>query len=400
MKSKRLSLSFRLPRTVVILGFVSFFNDTASEMITPLLPVFLTLTLGAGPAVVGLVEGIAEATASLLKLLSGWLADRGWNRKNLVLGGYVMSNSARPLIGLVLGWGWVLLLRFLDRIGKGLRTAPRDALIAAAVARQVRGQAFGFQRALDHAGAMLGPLLAFVLLSSGMSMEQVFIASVAPGILVVLLLAFGLPSTRTEPKAVLSQPLRWRMLDTRLRALILASGGLALATVPEVFLILWAQDRGLQVLWIPLVWAAAHGVKTIVALPAGIMSDRLGRLPVVVIGWSLRIVLLLTLALVEGGSVTTWFLFLAYAGGLAFTEGAERALIGDLAPLQLRATVFGLYHLVCGIMVLPGAVLFGVIWQVVSPGAAFVTAAVLTSLAAAVLLWFANAKSGIIGKRE
>ncbi|HKJ22310.1 MAG TPA: MFS transporter, partial [Gammaproteobacteria bacterium] len=141
-----------LPRTVIVLGFVSLLNDSASEMIVPLLPLFLTINLGAGPLIVGLIEGLAEATASVLKLVAGWLADRGWRHKRLVLGGYLLSNSARPLIGLALGWSWVLALRFLDRVGKGLRTAPRDALIAGAVETHRRGRAFGFHRAMDHTG--------------------------------------------------------------------------------------------------------------------------------------------------------------------------------------------------------------------------------------------------------
>ncbi|HFQ89029.1 MAG TPA: MFS transporter, partial [Desulfobulbus sp.] len=181
-----------LPRTVVILGLVSFFNDTASEMITPLLPVFLIATLGAGPAVVGLVEGVAEATASLLKLVSGRMADRGWSHKGLVLGGYSVSNLARPLVGLALGWNLVLLLRFLDRVGKGLRTSPRDALITASTDATRLGRAFGFHRALDNAGAMLGPLCAWAILREGVPMAHVFLWSLVPGILVVCLLGFGL----------------------------------------------------------------------------------------------------------------------------------------------------------------------------------------------------------------
>jgi hypothetical protein len=172
-----------LPRTVVVLGLVSMLNDAASEMITPLLPVFLTATLGAGPAVVGLVEGLAEATSSVLKLVSGWLADRGWKPKLLVVGGYTTSNMARPLIGLALNWPWVLLMRFFDRLGKGLRTAPRDAMISSAVDRERRGRAFGFHRAMDHGGAIIGPLLAFGLLATGFSTTHVFLASVVPGML-------------------------------------------------------------------------------------------------------------------------------------------------------------------------------------------------------------------------
>ncbi len=323
-----------LPRTVIILGLVSFLNDTASEMITPLLPLFLTATLGAGPAIVGLVEGVAEATASILKLVSGWLADRGWSAKKLIVGGYTVSNSARPLIGFALGWGWVLMLRFLDRVGKGIRTAPRDALIAASTDEQIRGRAFGFHRTLDHGGAMLGPLLAFGLLQWGMSMEHVFMAAVVPGIVVILLLVSGL---KVSPKVKPEQPparLHWRGLDARVKGLVLASGGLALATTPEAFLVLWANQGGITVAWVPLLWAAASGVKAVVSGPAGALSDRYGRLPIVSIGWTTRVLLLVAFAWLPDGGMTVWALFLGYAAALAFTEGAERALLGDFAPTE------------------------------------------------------------------
>jgi len=375
-----------LPRTVVILGLVSFLNDAASEMITPLLPIFLTATLGAGPAVVGLVEGFAEASASMLKFISGRLADRGWNAKGLVIGGYSLSNSARPLIGLAFGWSGVLLLRFLDRVGKGLRTAPRDALISASTDSGLRGRAFGFHRALDHGGAVVGPLLAFALLGWGVDLSHVFLLSVVPGILVMLLLWFGLPSS---PKKDIKPPplmtLGWSGLDTRLRALIIATAGLALATTPEVFLVLWAKARGLEIVWIPLLWAAASAVKMLVALPGGHLSDRYGRLPVLLAGWSTRILLLVALGLSASSELAIWGLFLAYAASLSFTEGAERALIGDYAPAAEKATAFGLYHMTSGLLALPGAVLFGVLWQWFGEATAFLTAAGLTALSVIVL---------------
>lgn len=374
-----------LPRTVVVLGLASLLNDAASDMIAPLLPLFLTLTLGAGPAVVGLIEGLAEATASLLKLVSGWLADRGWRAKRLVVGGYLVSNIARPLIGLALGWGGVLALRFLDRIGKGLRTAPRDAMIAAAADLTIRGRAFGFHRAMDHAGAMLGPLIAFALLQTGMELRDVFLLSVVPGLLVVLLLGFGLVHTPAAP--AVSAPLRWRALDGRVRSLILASGGLALATAPEAFLILWAQGAGIAIVWVPLLWAAAHAIRAALATPAGVLSDRLGRLPVVTAGWSMRIALLVLFALFQDGELMIWLLFLLYAAATAFSEAAERALIGDFAPAAQRATAFGLYHLVVGVLALPGALLFGGVWQMWDKTGAFLMAAVLTALSAAALVW-------------
>jgi len=383
----------KLPRTVVILGLVSFLNDAASEMITPLLPIFLTAALGAGPAIVGLVEGVAEASASLLKLVSGRLADRGWNLKGLVTSGYGLSNTARPLIGLAFSWFWVLLLRFFDRVGKGLRTSPRDAMIAASTGSNLRGRAFGFQRMLDHAGSVAGPLLAFALLGWGVGLHKVFMLSVLPGVLVVALLWFGLPSTPgTRPTEQKTPSLDWAGLDSRLRALIIATGGLALAATPEVFLVLWAQAHGLKVLWVPLLWSAASAVKVAVAMPGGYGSDRFGRLPVLLMGWGGRILVLIGLGLAAADGVMIWVLFLAYAGCLAFTEGAERALIGDYAPPGKKATAFGLYHMTAGLLALPGAVLFGALWQWYGEAVAFLAAAGLTGLSVAALLLILFAK--------
>lgn len=372
-------------------GAVSFANDAASEMLTPLLPVFLTATLGAGPAIVGLVEGVAEATASLLKLASGRLADRGWNAKGLVVGGYGLSNAARPLIALAPGWGAVLALRFADRVGKGVRTAPRDAWIARASGGGRQGLAFGFQRAMDHAGAMLGPLAAFALLAAGVPLREVFLWSVVPGALVIALLVFGLPRAAPALPAAGAPPLRWRALDARVRALVVASAGLALAAVPEAFLVLWARDRGIDLAFVPLLWAAASGAKALVAAGGGALSDRAGRLPVVVGGWALRVAVLAALAAVAGGGpVVTWALFLAWAIALASTESAERALVGELAPPAQRGAAFGLYHLATGLAALPGALLFGVLWEAFGAAAAFAAATLLTSAAAVALLAIAR----------
>ena len=338
--------------------------------------------------------GLAEATASILKLVSGWLADRGWNVKKLVVGGYGVSNLSRPMIGFALGWGWVLLLRFLDRVGKGIRASPRDALIAASTDEKVRGRAFGFHRALDNGGAILGPLLAFALLQWGLDMEHVFMASVIPGALLILLLMFGLKMPNDARPAHSPTRLHWRGLDTRVKGLVIASGGLALATTPEAFLMLWANQGGISVAWVPLLWAAASGVKALVSTPAGILSDRLGRLTVVTAGWVSRVFLLIAFALMPDGGITVWVLFLGYAAALAYTEGAERALLGDYAPVEQQGTVFGLYHLFSGIMVLPGAVLFGVVWQWLGMSSAFMMAAILTSVAAITLRLLAGKKFG------
>ena len=374
-----------LPRTVVILGLVSLLNDAASEMITPLLPIFLTATLGAGPAIVGLVEGLAEATASLLKLASGRLADRGVPAKGLVIGGYGLSNATRPLIGFATGWAAVLVMRFLDRVGKGLRTAPRDALIAAAAGPDQRGRAFGFHRSMDHAGAVVGPLLAFGLLAAHADLKHVFLASAVPGVLVLALLVFGLPAGRvTAPTS--PERFSWAALHGRLKAMIVAAGLLALASVPEVFVVLWARQAGMAVTWVPLVWAAASLAKMAIAMPAGVLSDQLGRVPLLLGGWSARVAVLLLLAFAQPGTIGVWVLFIAYSATLAVTEPAERSLIGDHAVASERGTAYGLYHLAGGLLVLPGAILFGVLWEAFGSATAFAVAAVVTAAAAGLML--------------
>lgn len=385
-----------LPRTVIVLGAVSLLNDAASEMITPLLPIFLTAALGAGPAIVGFIEGLAEATASVLKLVSGRLADRGVPAKGLVVGGYALSNLGRPLIGLAAGWLAVLLLRFLDRVGKGLRTAPRDTLIASAVPPGQRGRAFGFHRSMDHAGAVIGPLLAFAMLSANADLQHVFLASVVPGVFVLLLLVFGLPAAQPQESPGPPPRFRWGDLHGRLRGMIVAAGMLALASVPEVFVVLWATQAGMAVAWVPLVWAAASLAKMLIGWPAGALADRWGRMPVLFGGWSTRVVALLLLAFLQPGAVGVWLLFVAYSASLALTEAAERSLIGDHAGDRERGTAYGLYHLTGGLLVLPGAVAFGAIWQVFGSTAAFATAACLTATASMVMLWFAgSARSAV-----
>ena len=362
-------------------------------MITPLLPLFLTATLGAGPAIVGLVEGVAEATASVLKLVSGRLADRGVRAKSLVVAGYGLSNATRPLIGLAAAWSAVLALRFLDRVGKGIRTAPRDALIAGAVLPAQRGRAFGFHRSMDHAGAVVGPLIAFALLSAAVDLGTVFLASVVPGLLVIGLLVLGVPGSEryTASANTASDTFAWRTLHVRLRAMIVAAGALALASVPEVFIVLWATQSGMQVKWVPLVWAAASLAKMLIALPAGIVSDRLGRVPVLLGGWTARVVVLGLLAWWPQPSRSiVWLLFIAYSATLAITEPAERSLIGDHAAERERGTAYGLYHLASGLLVLPGAVLFGAIWQQAGSTVAFAVAATITAIAAAWLLLLAR----------
>jgi MFS family permease len=239
---------------------------------------------------------------------------------------------------------------------------------------------------MDHAGAVIGPLLAYALLATSVPLQQVFYWSIVPGMLVLLLLVFGVQSTAPAQILPVREPLQWRLLDVRLRGVILAAAALAFAAVPEVFVVLWASDAGLPIKWVPLLWAAASFAKMSIAMPAGMLSDRIGRIPVLIIGWSCRVLALLALAFAEAEGLWVWALFLAYSAALAISEPAERSVIGDHAPAQLRGTAFGLYHLASGLLVLPGAVAFGAIWQTWSASYAFAIAATITALAAGALL--------------
>lgn len=376
---------------VLLLGIVSFFNDAASEMIYPLLPVFLTAVLGASPAALGIIEGVAESTAAFLKLASGFISDRVHRRKNWVVGGYILSNAARPLIGLAASWPGVLLLRFVDRMGKGVRTSPRDALITESTPLEYRGKAFGFHRAADHAGAVIGPLLATLLLAGfDLDLKTVFILSVIPGLLSVAVLSAGVKETPIEARpAARHEPLRirraWREMPITLRRFVLILFLFTLGNSTDAFLLLKAQQLGVSVALIPILWMVLHIVKMGSSLPGGIASDRWGRKGVIVTGW---IVYALTYAgfAIADSTWQAWALFMFYGLFFGLTEGAEKALIADLAPAHLRGSAFGLYHLMIGIGALPASLLFGWIWQAFGSPAAFSMGASL-ALAASLLLW-------------
>lgn len=371
----------KLPSAVILLGIVSLLNDMASDMIMPLLPVFLTATLGAGPAILGLIEGVAESTASLLKLWAGRLGDGGVGHKPLAVGGYALSNLVRPLLSVAGSWGMVMAVRFADRAGKGLRTSPRDALISGSVNADQRGQAFGLHRAMDHTGAFIGPLLASGLLAFGLTMQQVFLASIVPGILAVALLVFGLRVAHAAERRVTPPPLQWSLLHPKLRAMVITAGSLALVAVPDAFLILWLGQRGVGLFWIPILWACAHAVRALVALPTGRWSDHYGRVPVVLAGWWVRALLLIGLPLVSHPAAVIGVFFL-YAASTAATEGAERAVIGDFAEKGTQGTAFGLYNMMVGLLALPGALWFGAVWEIFGMSLAFVISGTLTTCVA------------------
>jgi MFS family permease len=374
----------KLPRTVWVLSAVSLLNDAASEMIAPLLPIFLTATLGAGPAIVALVEGASDAASSVLKLYAGRWNDRGVSARTLILGGYGLANVARPLLGLATSWFMVLALRFVDRIGKGLRSAPRDSLLAASVPAETRGRAFGVHRAADHFGAMIGPLVAAGLLALGVPLPTVFMLAGVFGIAVMTTLWFGVtptaPATAAGARDAASK-LEWHTLDRRVRLLLVSVALLAAASVPEAMVVLWATERGLAVVWVPILWAAAHALKVLVAWPSGLLVDRWGARRVLQWGWSARVAALAVLAAVSDSLLGVWLAFAFYSMSLAATEAAERTAIAELVPAASRGTAFGWFHLLNGLAVLPGALALGFVWQAFGAPTALALAAALAASA-------------------
>lgn len=377
----------RLGRNVLALSAVSFFTDVSSEMIYPLLPVFLTTVLGANASFIGAIEGAAETTAALLKLASGWWSDRVRRRKPLVVAGYGIATVMRPLVAIAGSAGQVLMIRMADRVGKGIRNAPRDALIADSVDPSIRGRAFGFHRAADHAGGVVGPLLGFAFLTFFFApIRAVFWFAAIPGVLSFIVLCVFVrevprpESTSSTAHMDLTQPMGahfWRVLG----ALFLFT----LGNSTDAFLLLRAHQLGVPVALAPILWAALHVVKSASSTPGGALSDRIGRRPTLVMGW------MLYAAVYVGFSRATtawqaWGLFLVYGIYFGLTEGAERALMADLVPSERRGTAFGWYNLAIGLGALPASIMFGFVWDRAGAPVAFVMGATLALAAAGALL--------------
>lgn len=367
------------------LAGTSFLNDASSEMIFPLLPLFLTQTLGAGPAFLGLVEGVAETTASVLKLFSGWLSDRIGRRKVLAVWGYGIAGAVRPLIAVASAPWHVLAIRFSDRIGKGIRGAPRDALLAESVPPERRGAAFGVHRAADHAGAVVGPLLAAGLLwlLPG-RLRLVFALASIPALLALALVLFGVREV-APPGAKREAPqISLRQLGPAFPRYLGVVVLFTLGNASDAFLLLRARDLGVSAVLIPLLWGALHVSKMAWNLVGGTLADRIRPGRVIVAGW------LVYAGVYAGFALATepwhaWALFVVYGLFFGLTEAPEKALVAALAPDALRGRAFGTFHFATGIAALPASVLFGVLWERVSPAAAFGTGAALALLAAALL---------------
>lgn len=352
----------RIPRTVKGLSVVSLFNDFASEMIYPLLPAFVTRTLGGSPALLGLLDGAAELTSSAVKLVSGRLADRpGWKRP-LILGGYLSAVLIRPLMAITSAAWQVVGFRVLDRLGKGMRTPPRDALIAQVTPLALRGRAYGFHRGADHLGAVLGSLTAWYLLRSQVEVRDVLAWSLVPGLVAFLVLALVLrgrevdsaeSTPHSQPQSAASPTVFW--------APVLTLAALTFFRLPEALLILRLQDLGVSLPMVPLAWAGLHVVRTIASYPGGWLTDRIGSRLTVFAGGALAALtaLMLGLDLPSQGAVACFLGFGLVAG---LTESSERALVARLAPVR-TGRGFGAYHAALGLAALPAGILFGLAYQ-------------------------------------
>jgi MFS family permease len=376
-------------RSVLALGWVSFLTDVSSDMIYPLLPAFLTKTLGAGPAAVGLIEGVAETTASLTKIGSGIWSDRARRRKPIVVLGYVIAAVARPLVGFARLWSQVLAIRFTDRVGKGIRTSPRDAFLADIVPIERRGRAFGLQRAMDNAGAVVGPLVAALLLKLAFVDERgVFLLAAVPGFAAILVLLLAVPNTPRRSGGVSDAAVPAGKLPASFWRVVAIFAFFTLANSTDAFLLLRAQDAGVALWQLPLLWSFFHAVKTATGVPGGALADRAGRVPAITIGWLVYCVSYAGFAFVSA-PLAVWALFAFYALFFGLTEGSERAFVADLVPERLRGRAYGMFYAAIGLTALPASVIFGLLWKRFGPRVAFLTGAAV-ALAAAVALWVAT----------
>ena len=383
MKQDDSSKILGLQRNIFFAGVVSFFMDFSSEMVYPLVPLFLSSVLGVPKSVIGLIEGIAESTASLLKVFSGWLSDRLGHRKWLMALGYGISTLSRPLIATAPNWGQVLGSRFMDRFGKGIRNAPRDALIAESCEEQRLGRSFGFHRGMDTLGAVVGPAAAFGLLAffSG-QYRLVFWLSMIPGLLAVLTIIIFIRETRACPLDQAEKPrLGWSSFSGAYKFFMVVVTLFSFGNSSDVFLILRAQNLGISVAVIPLVYLAFNVVYGLGALPAGLLSDRIGPKPIILLGFILFGFIYLGFSQ-AGQPSHIWPLFILYGIFMALTEGVQKAYLATIIPRDFKATGFGLYNTLVGLAVLPASVIGGLLWDRLGPSATFLFGTATSWLAA------------------
>lgn len=380
----------RLPLTVLALGATSFFTDVASEAVFPLLPGFLAL-LGAGPTFLGLLEGVADAVSSLLKYVAGAHSDKVGHKKGLVLFGYGLATVVRPLLALAAAPWHVLAIRTTDRVGKGVRSAPRDALIAGAVDAKDSGRAFGFHQAMDHAGAVVGPLLATALLYFGVSVRTVFALTLIPGLLAVASIFVVKEPERTAPAATAEKP-KAAPLPARLKHLLALLFFFALANSSDAFLLLRARELGTPETWLPTLWLLLNLSKMWWASRGGTWSDTMPRHRLVLAGWAVYAVSYGLLA-AAWTSWQVWVVLVAYGAFAGLTEPVEKAMVKDLAPVEARGRAFGLYHGLLGAAAIPAGLLTGALWQSFGAPVALLVGAAVAAVAAAGLVAWSRAPS-------
>jgi MFS family permease len=388
-----------LPRNIWATGLTSFFTDISSEMILNILPLFMANVLGIRTSVIGLIEGIAEATSSLLKVFSGWFSDRLRARKGLAVAGYALSAFSKPFFYFANSWGLVAAIRWADRVGKGIRTAPRDALVADSVDEQNRGLAFGFHRAADTAGALVGILIALLVVwlaqrgaaqLSRSTFQTVVLISIIPGVLGVLTLALGAQDVPVKDGAERPR-ITFRGLGRRFALFMLIVGLFDLGNSSDAFLILRAQERGLNVVGVLGMLATFNLVYTLVSTPAGSLSDRIGRRRVIVGGWLVYGAIYLGVALARSGW-QVWLLYALYGVYYGMAYGTTRAMVADIVPPHLRGTAYGTYNAMLGILDFPASFIAGILWQGVGPwqgfgpSAPFLFGAVMAFLAAGLMV--------------
>jgi MFS family permease len=380
-----LSGLLRLPAAVWLLGLVSLCNDSASELLYPLVPLYLASVLMAGPKALGIIEGVAEATGSLLKLFSGILTDRTRSAKPWVVGGYGLAAVARPMMALASSWPMVAALRFADRVGKGLRTSPRDALLARAAPPEQRGLAFGLHRAMDNAGAVIGPLLAAWLLAEEVPLRSIFLWAAVPGALAVVL-ALLIKEPVRQPAAP-AAAFSWTLggFPPAFKRYLATLAIFTLGNSSNMFLLLRAREMGLSEVQVPLLWALVSATAMIFSTPLSALSDRVGRMRLIVGGWAVYGVFYLLLGLNGSSTALLWPLFAFYGLFMAATEGAEKALVADIAPKELLGTAYGWFNLTAGIMLLPASLAFGWLWQAAGAETAFAFSAGCALLASLLL---------------
>lgn len=379
-----------IKKNVVVLGMVSFFTDVSSEMIYPVIPIFLTATLGAPVSIVGLIEGVAESTASILKAFSGWLSDLLERRRPFIVIGYTLSSFAKPLLFLAGIWQVVLISRFLDRVGKGLRTSARDAMIADVTEPDYRGKAFGFHRAMDTFGACTGPLAAILLLSMFReNLRIIFLIAFVPALVAVLLLVFLLKEARSSPRRSQIPGFgKVLKLDPALERFFIASAIFAIGNSSDAFLILRSKDLGLSTTMVILAYVLYNISYSLFSTPLGALSDRVGRKNIMIIGYVIFAVIYAGFGMVTS-SKAVWILFPVYGLYIAMTDGVGKALVSDMSRKDERGTVLGLYHFILGIFAFFASLVAGLLWTHIGVQAPFLygaATAVISCIALAVFV--------------